>query len=94
MICSNLLAHVHEIEYKCMWAVKWVASNPQMVDRDAPITNLQGQQNISNQRLCGVQSRQHFINCGVFYIMPRVLENAAKISVAFHCGQNFGSMSL
>ena len=67
VICSNWLAHVHEIEYTCMWAVKWVASNPKWLTEmlPSPICKV-NKQNISNQRLCGFQSRQHFINCGVF----------------------------
>ena len=85
MICSNWLAHVHEIEYKCMWAVKWVASNPQMVDRDAPITNLQGPQTKH------IKSNVWFSVTVTFYQLRRVFENAA---CSGKCRQNFSSIPL
>ena len=86
MICSNLLEHVHEIEYKCMWAVKWVASNPQMVDRDAPITNLQGQQTKH------IKSKVVWFSVpATFYQLRRVLDNAA---CSGKCRQNFSSIPL
>ena len=86
VICCNLLAHVHEIEYRCMWAVKWVASNPQMVDRDAPITNLQGQQTKH------IKSKVVWFSVtATFYQLRRVLDNAA---CSGKCRQNFSSIPL
>ena len=86
MICCNLLAHVHEIEYRCMWAVKWVASNPQMVDRDAPITNLQGQQTKHSK-----SKVVWFSVTATFYQLRRVLDNAA---CSGKCRQNFSSIPM
>ena len=86
VICCNLLAHVHEIEYRCMWAVKWVASNPQMVDRDAPITNLQGQQTKHSK-----SKVVWFSVTATFYQLRRVLDNAA---CSGKCRQNFSSIPM
>jgi len=69
-----------------MWAVKWVASNPQMVDRDAPITNLQGQQTKH------IKSKVVWFSVtATFYQLRRVLENAA---CSGKCRQHFSSIPL
>ena len=85
VICSNLLVHVHAVEYKCMWAVKWVASTPQMVDRDLPITNLQGHKQFIKSKVVW------FSVTASFYQLRRVLDNAA---CSGKCRQNFSSIPL
>lgn len=55
-----------------MWAVKWAASTPQMVARDPPITNLQGQQ------IKHIKSKLVWFSVTAsFYQLGCVLNNAA-----------------
>ena len=71
-----------------MWAVKWVASNPQMVDRDAPITNLQGQQTKHiKSKVVLVFSHGNILSIAACF----TVDNAA---CSGKCRQNFSSIPL